>query len=71
MSVDIPGGSSVCSPDSTRLLAALPAKLVSMATYSATAPTLADYERYLNDGVAAFGARFVIGLGTLSDESRL
>lgn len=47
LSVDIPGGSSVCSPDSTRLLVALPATLVSMATYSATSPTLADFERFL------------------------
>jgi hypothetical protein len=63
ISIDLPSGSSVCSPDSTRLLAQLPAdRLITMGTYSATSPTVADFNRYLVDGLAAFGSRFAVGL---------
>ena len=59
LSIDIPAGSSMCSPDSTRLFAALPAdRVITMGSYSATSPTVADFHRYMVDGLAAFGNRF-------------
>jgi hypothetical protein len=64
VSVEIPGGASMCSDASTRLMASSPFdRIITMGTYSwCGSPTVARFNDFVVSGMAGFGQRFGVGM---------